>query len=157
MPPLNRVKSFSSRPAHLPSTCSRVTRTAATNSARWSKPSLNEKEVQNAKAAPIQTQKTSRHCGAPSASHRRDYRRLRRSGRAEHETFAGVADRAPPARRRGRRNHRIQRDQNASSTALVFASAEPRRRSFRRNKTANDGVESGSCAKNHREDANESF
>src|SRR6266446_2834341 len=107
-PPPNPAKSSFFRRAHLPSTCLRVTPIAAISSALSSKPSLNEKEVQNAKPAQIQTQKTPRHRRAPAPSHFRERGGLRRYGRAEHEIIARIADRAPAPRRRGRRNHRIQ-------------------------------------------------
>src|SRR5205085_7303222 len=92
-PPLNPAKSFSFRRAHLPSTCSKVTPTAAISSAPSFKPCLNEKEVQNAKTAQIQTKETPRHCRAPKAfgaAHRSDRSRVRRFGRTKHETLARV-------------------------------------------------------------------
>src|SRR5207248_5169219 len=75
-PPPSPAKWFFFRQAHLPSTCSKVMPTAAISSARSSKPSPNEKEVQNAKDAEIQTKKTPRHRRAPKAfgaAHRCNY------------------------------------------------------------------------------------
>src|ERR1700740_3684120 len=91
-PPPGRARSFSFPLAHPPSTCSRVTRTAATNFAPWFKPCLNEKEVQNAKPATVQTKETACHRGERAAPHRRSRRRLRRFGRAEYETLARAVD-----------------------------------------------------------------
>src|SRR5882762_3853473 len=103
-PPPNPARSFFFRRVHLPSTCSKVMPTGAINFAPSFKPSLNEKEVQNAKAAEIQTKKTPRHRRAPKAfgaAHWCDYGRVRRFGRTEHETIARVADRTAAARCRG--------------------------------------------------------
>src|SRR6266702_7780360 len=98
MRPPNPAKSSFFRRVHLPSTCLRVTPIAAISSALLSKPSLNEKEVQNAKPAQIQTQKTPRHRRAPAPSHFRERGGLRRYGRAEHDIIARIVDRAPAHR-----------------------------------------------------------
>src|ERR1700736_6788610 len=155
--PPNPAKSFFFRQAHLPSTCSRVMPTAAINSARSSKPSLNEKEVQNAKAAQIQTEKTPRHRCAPAASNRCDHRRLWRPGRTEHETFACVIDRTAAPRRRGGRHHRVQRDQNASGVASFKAVANYGRNRLGRDKATNASSQSSNRAENEPENTDKSL
>src|SRR5258708_12309813 len=107
MPLLNPAKWSSFRRAHLPSTCSKVTLTAAINSALSSKPCPNEKEVQNAKAVQTQTQETPRHRCAPAASHDRERGRLRRHRRTADETLATVLDRPPPPPPRSGRDPRL--------------------------------------------------
>src|ERR1700730_16448791 len=106
----NPAKLFFFRRAHLPSTCSRVTPTAAINFARSFKPSPNEKEVQNAQHVQIQTKETPCHCRTTTAAPWCGCGRLWRLGRTEHETLAGAADRAAAARCCGGRHHRVQRD-----------------------------------------------
>src|SRR5439155_16111808 len=156
-PPLNRAKWFFFRRAHLPSTCSRVMPTAEISFARSSKPSPNEKEVQNAKDAEIQTKKTSRHRRAAAAAHRCDHRRLWRPGRTEHEALAGVADRAPAARRRGGRYHRFQRDQNASGVAAFCAVADHHRNRFGRYQATSANSQPISSPETRSEDADKSI
>src|SRR5438105_1309684 len=156
-PPPNPAKSFFFRRAHLPSTCSKAMPTAAISSALSSKPSPNEKEVQNAKDAEIQAKKTPRHRRAAAAAHWRDCGRVWRFGRTEHETFAGVVDCVTAARCRGGRHHRVQRDQNASGVAAFCAVADQSRNRFGRYQAASAGSQSINPAENRCEDAGKSF
>src|SRR5438094_2733824 len=135
-PPPNPAKSSFFRRAHLPSTCSRVTPIAAISFAPSSKPSLNEKEVQNPKAAQIQTKKTPCHRRAAAAAHWCDCGRLRRFSRTKHETFAGAVDCAAAPCGRGGRDHRVQRDQDAAGVAAFRAVANHSRNRFGRYETA---------------------
>src|SRR5205814_1978973 len=110
--------------------------TAATNFAPWSKRSLNEKEVHNAKPVQVQTQKTPRHCGAPASPDWRGDCRLRRSRRAKHEAISGAPNRPSPARRRSCRNYRVQCPQNTPIDASIVTVDQYPCGSAARNKTA---------------------
>src|SRR5262249_32938293 len=152
MPRPNPVKLSCFRRAHLPSTCSRVMPTAATNFARSSKPSRNEKEVQNAKAIPVQTQETWRHGYAPADSHRCDHHRLRRTRRTEHETVASAVDRSPASRGGSRRNHRVQRDQNTAGAENFLNRARHFPSKIRQDRSGPVCSRSQACRSTHESD-----
>src|SRR5438105_12123876 len=106
MPPPKRATWSSFLPALLPSTCSRVTPTGATNSGVSSTPCPDESDKVSEN---LFEQKEI--AGGDNAPRYRFRRGLRRSVRAEHETFASAFDCAFTARRRGGGNHCLQRDQ----------------------------------------------
>src|SRR5207237_7744464 len=110
MRPRRQAMLSSFLPALPPSTCSRVTRTGATNSGALSTPCLNESDKVSEN---LLAQKEI--AGGDDAPRQRFRCGLRRFVGTQHETFAGAFDCAFAARRRGGGNHCLQCDQEPAA------------------------------------------